>query len=40
MVPDLVEFCEALPKTSTGKIDRAGLATESSASTGRAKTAG
>lgn len=22
MVPDLVEFCEALPRTSTGKVDR------------------
>ena len=28
MVPDLVEFREGLPKTSTGKIDRAGLAQE------------
>jgi amino acid adenylation domain-containing protein len=26
MVPDVVEFCGALPRTSTGKIDRAGLA--------------
>jgi acyl-coenzyme A synthetase/AMP-(fatty) acid ligase len=26
MVPDEVEFCEALPRTSTGKVDRAGLA--------------
>jgi acyl-coenzyme A synthetase/AMP-(fatty) acid ligase len=26
MVPDVVEFCEALPRTSTGKIDRALLA--------------
>ena len=26
MVPDVVEFCEALPRTSTGKIDRAWLA--------------
>jgi long-chain acyl-CoA synthetase len=25
MVPDVVEFCGALPRTSTGKIDRAGL---------------
>jgi acyl-coenzyme A synthetase/AMP-(fatty) acid ligase len=25
-VPDMVEFCEALPRTSTGKIDRARLA--------------
>lgn len=23
MVPDVVEFCEALPRTSTGKVDRA-----------------
>jgi amino acid adenylation domain-containing protein len=26
MVPDIVEFREALPRTSTGKVDRAGLA--------------
>jgi amino acid adenylation domain-containing protein len=26
MVPDAVEFCEALPRTSTGKVDRAWLA--------------
>jgi amino acid adenylation domain-containing protein len=26
MVPDVVEFCQALPRTSTGKVDRAGLA--------------
>ena len=26
MVPDVVEFCEALPRTSTGKVGRAGLA--------------
>lgn len=26
MVPDIVEFCEALPRTSTGKVDRAWLA--------------
>jgi amino acid adenylation domain-containing protein len=26
MVPDAVEFCDALPRTSTGKVDRAGLA--------------
>jgi amino acid adenylation domain-containing protein len=26
MVPDVVEFCEALPRTSTGKVDRAWLA--------------
>jgi amino acid adenylation domain-containing protein len=26
MVPDMVEFREALPRTSTGKVDRAGLA--------------
>ena len=25
MVPDVVEFCGALPRTSTGKVDRAGL---------------
>ena len=25
MVPDVVEFCAALPRTSTGKVDRAGL---------------
>ncbi len=25
MVPDVVEFCEALPRTSTGKVDRARL---------------
>jgi acyl-coenzyme A synthetase/AMP-(fatty) acid ligase len=25
MVPDMVEFCEALPRTSTGKVDRARL---------------
>ncbi|HEX2820576.1 MAG TPA: amino acid adenylation domain-containing protein [Streptosporangiaceae bacterium] len=28
MVPDLVEFREELPRTSTGKVDRAGLAQE------------
>lgn len=28
MVPELVEFREALPRTSTGKVDRAGLAQE------------
>jgi amino acid adenylation domain-containing protein len=28
MVPDIVEFREALPRTSTGKVDRAGLASE------------
>ena len=28
MVPDMVEFREALPRTSTGKIDRVGLAEE------------
>jgi acyl-coenzyme A synthetase/AMP-(fatty) acid ligase len=27
MVPDVVEFCEALPRTSTGKVDRARFAT-------------
>jgi len=26
MVPEVIEFCEALPKTSTGKIDRKRLA--------------
>ena len=26
MVPDVVEFCEALPRTSTGKVDRTLLA--------------
>jgi amino acid adenylation domain-containing protein len=28
MVPEIVEFREALPRTSTGKVDRAGLAGE------------
>lgn len=28
MVPDLIEFRDALPRTSTGKVDRAGLAKE------------
>ena len=28
MVPDIVEFREELPRTSTGKVDRAGLAQE------------
>jgi amino acid adenylation domain-containing protein len=28
MVPDLVDFRETLPRTSTGKVDRAGLARE------------
>jgi amino acid adenylation domain-containing protein len=28
MVPDIVEFRDALPRTSTGKVDRAGLARE------------
>jgi amino acid adenylation domain-containing protein len=28
MVPDMVEFREELPRTSTGKVDRAGLAME------------
>ena len=28
MVPDLVEFREEMPRTSTGKVDRAGLAQE------------
>ncbi len=26
MVPDVIEFCEALPRTSTGKVDRTQLA--------------
>jgi acyl-CoA synthetase (AMP-forming)/AMP-acid ligase II len=26
MVPDIIEFREALPRTSTGKVDRVGLA--------------
>ena len=26
MVPDIIEFRETLPRTSTGKVDRAGLA--------------
>ena len=28
MVPDIIEFRETLPRTSTGKVDRAGLAAE------------
>jgi len=28
MVPDVIEFREALPKTSTGKVDRVSLARE------------
>jgi long-chain acyl-CoA synthetase len=28
MVPDAVEFREEMPRTSTGKVDRAGLAQE------------
>jgi len=28
MIPDQIEFCESLPKTSTGKIDRVGLVRE------------
>jgi amino acid adenylation domain-containing protein len=28
MVPDVLEFREAMPRTSTGKVDRAGLASE------------
>ncbi len=28
MVPEIVEFREELPRTSTGKVDRAGLARE------------
>ncbi|HEY6495106.1 MAG TPA: amino acid adenylation domain-containing protein [Trebonia sp.] len=30
MVPDVVEFCEALPRTSTGKVDRVRLAEQGS----------
>jgi acyl-CoA synthetase (AMP-forming)/AMP-acid ligase II len=26
MIPEIIEFCEVLPKTSTGKIDRVRLA--------------
>jgi amino acid adenylation domain-containing protein len=29
MVPDVVEICDALPRTSTGKVDRAGLRSRS-----------
>jgi acyl-CoA synthetase (AMP-forming)/AMP-acid ligase II len=29
MVPDIVEFCEVLPRTSTGKVDRVRLAEHS-----------
>jgi acyl-coenzyme A synthetase/AMP-(fatty) acid ligase len=28
MIPDVIDFREALPRTSTGKVDRAGLARE------------
>jgi acyl-coenzyme A synthetase/AMP-(fatty) acid ligase len=28
MVPDIVDFREEMPRTSTGKVDRAGLAQE------------
>ena len=28
MVPDIIEFRETLPRTSTGKVDRAGLTAE------------
>jgi acyl-coenzyme A synthetase/AMP-(fatty) acid ligase len=28
MIPEFIELCEELPKTSTGKIDRVKLATE------------
>jgi acyl-coenzyme A synthetase/AMP-(fatty) acid ligase len=28
MIPEVIEFCEELPKTSTGKIDRVRLAQE------------
>lgn len=31
MVPEFFEFCESLPKTSTGKVDRVGLAQNSAA---------
>jgi amino acid adenylation domain-containing protein len=31
MVPDIVEFREEMPRTSTGKVDRAGLAQEQNA---------
>jgi acyl-coenzyme A synthetase/AMP-(fatty) acid ligase len=29
MIPEFIEFRESLPKTSTGKVDRVGLAQES-----------
>jgi len=32
MIPELIDLCHELPKTSTGKIDRVKLATESAAS--------
>lgn len=32
MVPELIDVCDELPKTSTGKIDRVKLATENAAS--------
>jgi acyl-coenzyme A synthetase/AMP-(fatty) acid ligase len=28
MIPEQIEFCESLPKTSTGKIDRVRLTQE------------
>jgi len=28
MVPDIVEFRKAMPRTSTGKVDRTGLTRE------------
>jgi acyl-coenzyme A synthetase/AMP-(fatty) acid ligase len=35
MVPEIVEFREDLPRTSTGKVDRAGLARVSTEGTTR-----
>jgi acyl-coenzyme A synthetase/AMP-(fatty) acid ligase len=31
MIPELIDLCDELPKTSTGKIDRVKLATETAA---------
>ena len=31
MIPEIIDFCDELPKTSTGKIDRVKLATEGAA---------